>query len=334
MPPLDAVLECATVVSSPMRIQFRGVLARESVLFEGPSGWGEFCAFPEYDDAEAADWLACALEAAYGQWPAPVRTEVAVNATVPAVPAEQVPEVIARFDGATTAKIKVAEPGQTLADDVARVSAVRDCLGPGGHLRVDANGAWSVAEALEALTVLSEFRLQYVEQPCRSVEELVELREKLRQRGITVPIAADESIRRAEDPFRVARMGAADIAVLKVAPLGGVAAAVEIATRLFREFGMRLVISSALETSVGMAAGVAAACAVPDQELACGLGTVNLFTDEPGERRLVPCNGVICPGRISPDVKALRELAVHGERRTWWLDRLSRCYAVLARRDE
>lgn len=315
-----------------MRVRFRGVTHREAVLFEGPSGWGEFCPFPEYEDGEAAAWLAAALEAAWGTWPDPVRETVPVNATVPVLPPAQVPEFLARFGGAGTAKVKVADPGQSPADDVARVRAVREALGPDGEIRVDANGAWSVAEAVDALTALAPLGLQYAEQPCATVAEMVDLRGELDRRGVPVPLAADESIRRAADPLRVARSGAADVAVLKVSPLGGVAATVDMAARLSTEFGMRTVISSALETSVGMVTGVAAAAALADAPLACGLGTVTLFTDEPGNLRAAPRHGSLRPGRVRPDRDRLERLVVSGDRRTWWLDRLARCHRILEER--
>ena len=215
-PPLDDLLDRLHVVSLPMRVRFRGITVREVALIEGPAGWGEFGAFLEYEPPEAAHWLASAIEAAYEPAPATRRDRIPINATVPAVAAVEVPEVLARFPGARTAKVKVAEPGQSLADDVARVNAVR-ALVP--TVRVDANGGWSVEEAAAAATALTaDGPLEYVEQPCATVPELAELR-----RRVDVPIAADESIRKADDPLRVVREGAADVAVLKVAPLGGVA---------------------------------------------------------------------------------------------------------------
>jgi hypothetical protein len=210
------------VVSVPMRVPFRGVLHREALLLRGPAGWGEFAPFLEYDDVESARWLAAALEATQVGWPAAVRDEVPVNATVPAVPAAAVEAVLARFPGCTTAKVKVAQAGQVLRDDVDRVAAVRDVLGPTGRVRVDANGAWTLSDARWAVAALSAFDLEYVEQPCESVEDLALLRVALARAGIEVLVAADESVRKAEDPLRVARAGAADVLVLKVAPLGGV----------------------------------------------------------------------------------------------------------------
>ena len=217
---LDDVLDRLHVVSLPMRVRFRGITTREVALIDGPAGWGEFGAFLEYGDAEAAHWLAAALDSAYRMPPPPLRDRIDVNATVPAVPAAQVPEIVARFPGARTAKVKVAEPGQTLADDVARVDAVR-ALVP--IVRVDANGAWTPSQAVEAAAALTAGGpLEYLEQPCATVDELAEVR-----RHVDVPVAADESIRKAGDPLAVVRAGAADIAVLKVAPLGGISALID-----------------------------------------------------------------------------------------------------------
>ena len=202
VPPLVELLASARVVALPLVTRFRGVETREAVLFEGPEGWTEFSPFTEYDDAEAATWLAAAIDFGWARQPAPVRTEIRVNATVPAVGAASVAEILARFDGCRTAKVKVAEPGQTLADDIARVRAVRAVMGPEGRVRIDANGAWNVDEAEHAVHALAEFDLEYVEQPCATVEELGELRRRIKYMG--VPIAADESVRKAEDPLAVA----------------------------------------------------------------------------------------------------------------------------------
>ncbi|MGO4603043.1 o-succinylbenzoate synthase [Terrabacter sp. 2YAF2] len=326
LPPIDALLARAHVVSLPMRVRFRGVDAREALLLEGPSGWGEFSPFVEYADAESARWLLAGMEAAYAVWPAPVRDVVAVNATVPAVGPERVPEVLARFDGCTTAKVKVAERGQTLEDDVDRVAAVRSAMGPSARIRVDANGGWDVETAAEALRRLTAYDLEYAEQPCATVEELVELRTALARNGVDVRVAADESIRKAEDPIRVARLGAADIVVVKVAPLGGVARALEIVDAC----GLPAVVSSALDTSIGIAAGVALAAALPSLDHACGLGTVGLFDRDVSATPWRPAGGVLTTGRAVPDPQALAELAAPPERQQWWRDRLVRCHAVLA----
>jgi O-succinylbenzoate synthase len=312
-----------------MRVRFRGVEVRETVLLRGPRGWGEFGPFPEYPDDEAARWLAAAVEAAWGSWPEPVRDRVEVNATVPAVGPGEVADVLAGFDGCETVKVKVGEPGQTLHDDLARVAEVRALLGPAAHLRVDANGAWTVDQAREALTRLSSYALQYAEQPCATVPDLARLRLLLARDGVDVPIAADESVRRSEDPLLVAREGAADIVVVKVAPLGGVAAALDIV----REAALPAVVSSALDSSVGIAAGVALAAALPDLDLACGLGTVGLLAADVAAQPLVPHGGVIAVADARAVVAAgdqpgLTEHALTGSRQQWWLDRLDRCHAL------
>ena len=217
------------------------------------------------------------------------RDRIPINATVPAVGASEVPEVLARFPGARTAKVKVAEPGQSLADDVARVDAVR-ALVP--TVRVDANGGWSVAEAVEAAGALTAGGpLEYLEQPCATVPELAELR-----RRVDVPIAADESIRKADDPLHVVRSGAADIAVLKVAPLGGVRRMLEIAAQI----DIPIVVSSALDSAVGIGQGLLAAAALPALQYACGLGTGGLFVDDVVEP-VSPVDGYLPVAPVTPD---------------------------------
>ena len=325
LPPLAELLGGLRVVSIPMRVRFRGVEVREAALLHGPAGWGEFSPFLEYQPPEASRWLAAAVEAAWLGWPDPVRAEVAVNATVPAVTPDQVPAVLARFDGARTAKVKVAERGQGLEDDVCRVAAVRDAMGPGGRVRIDANGGWSVAEATEALRRLAAYGIEYAEQPCAEVGELRELRLALARLGIDVPVAADESIRKAEDPLRVAREGAADLVVVKVAPLGGVRRALEIVA----DCGLPAVVSSALDTSVGMAAGVALAAALPELPYDCGLGTVALLSGDVGVPSLLPHRGVLPVGRVDADEALLDQWAATPERLEWWRARVTACHGVL-----
>jgi len=314
------------VVSVPMRVPFRGVTVREALLLEGPAGWGEFSPFLEYDDAEAARWLASALACARDPWPAALRGSVPVNATVPAVAAADVPSILARFPGCTTAKVKVAQAGQSLKDDLSRVAAVRELLGPGGRLRVDANAAWSVEEARRALTALAPYDLEYAEQPCATVPELTTLRTALARAGVQVLIAADESIRKAEDPLLVARAGAADVVVVKVAPLGGVARALEVAS----DCGLPVVVSSALDTSVGISAGVALAAALPDLPYACGLATTSLMAADVVTDSRDGRGGSIPVGRVTPSADLLASLAAAPDRQQWWRARLTRCAAVLA----
>ncbi|QCH25467.1 o-succinylbenzoate synthase [Mycobacteroides salmoniphilum] len=320
LPAINDVLDRLHVVALPMRVRFRGITTRELALIEGPAGWGEFGAFPEYDPPEASAWLGAAIEAAYTELPAARRTRIPVNATVPAVSAADVPEVLARFPGARTAKVKVAEPGQTLDDDIARVEAVRAQI---PTVRVDANGGWTVEQAIQALTALTrDGVLEYAEQPCVTVEELAEVRRRLPD----VPIAADESIRRASDPLRVARAGAADIAVLKVAPLGGVAALLDIAERI----GMPVVISSALDSAVGIGIGLRAAAALPVLEHACGLGTGGFFVEDVAASP-APEDGYLPVASFTPDPARLAALAASADRRDWWRRRVADCYPLLNR---
>ncbi len=283
----------------PMRTRFRGITVREGALIEGPAGWGEFSPFAEYGPRECARWLACALEAAVTGWPAPARDAVDVNVTVPAVGPQRAHE-IAAASGCRTAKVKVAEPGQPAAADLARVEAVRDALGPGGRIRVDANGAWSVDQAALMLRAMAPSGLEYAEQPCATLAELAELR-----RRVDVPLAADESIRRAADPLAVRAAGAADIVVLKAAPLGGVAKGLRIAA----ECGLPVVVSSAVESSVGLAAGVALAAALPELPYACGLGTVSLLAGDVTAEPLAAVAGSVPVRAVAPDAARLAAVA-------------------------
>lgn len=321
LPPLADLLGSARVVSLPMHTRFRGVDKREALLVEGPEGWAEFSPFVEYDDLESATWLAAAIDFAWKTQPEPLRERIGVNATIPAVEAAQVAEVLVRFAGCRTAKVKVAEPGQTLADDIARVRAVREAMGPEGRIRVDANGLWNVDEAEHAVHALNEFDLEYVEQPCATVPELAELRTRVKYMGI--PVAADESIRKSSDPLAVAREKAADLLVIKAQPLGGITHALQIITAA----GLPVVVSSALDTAIGLSQGAALAAALPTLDYDCGLGTASLFLDDVADLR--PVDGSIPAARVTPDPDALARLAASDDRRDWWLDRLTRCYAVL-----
>ena len=314
------MFDSAHVVSVPMRVRFRGVDVREALLLEGPAGWGEFSPFLEYDDVESSRWLAAALEAADVGWPAAVRTAVPVNATVPDVPAADVDAVLARFPGCTTAKVKV---GGVLREDVDRVAAVRSALGPAGRVRIDANAAWTVDDALAALVALAPYDLEYAEQPCASIPDLAALRVALARAGVDVLVAADESVRKAADPLRVALAGAADVVVLKVAPLSGVARALEVA----QACGLPVVVSSALDTSVGISAGVALAAALPELPYACGLATTSLMASDVAD--LLPVAGALPVRAVVPDPARLEALAASPERREWWLARARRCARLL-----
>jgi O-succinylbenzoate synthase len=292
---LSVLLPTLRAFAIPLRNRFRGITVREGALLRGPAGWGEFSPFAEYGPAESSRWLASAIESATEGWPAPARSAVGVNVTVPAVGPLAAHEIVAR-SGCRTAKVKVAEPGQGERDDLERVAAVRDALGSAGRIRVDANGRWDVAQAAHMLGRLGEFGLEYAEQPCATLDELAQLR-----RLADVPLAADESIRRATDPLAVRAAGAADIVVLKAAPLGGVRPALRIAA----ECGLPVVVSSAVESSVGLAAGVALAAALPRLDYDCGLATTSLLTGDVTAEPLVPEAGMLPVRPIEIDSQQL-----------------------------
>ncbi|MFW6598207.1 o-succinylbenzoate synthase [Propionibacteriaceae bacterium Y2011] len=315
----------SVVVSLPMTTRFRGITTREVLLVRGPAGWSEWGPFLDYTGDELVPWWQACVAWATEPAPPPVRATVPVNCTIPAVGPERAYEM-AQVSGCRTAKIKIAEPGQTEADDLARIDAVRDALGPGGRLRVDANAAWDVDEAERRLRRLASEDLEYVEQPCPEVTELAELRRRLARAGVDIAIAADESIRRSTDPLRVAELEAADVAVLKVQPLGGVRACLELAERI----ALPVVVSSALETSVGLAAGVALAAALPNLPYACGLNTAALFTADVATAPLLAVDGELPVGRVEPDPELITTLATPADRQQFWRERLAatRCLEV------
>lgn len=319
---VNEILQTAVVFAIPMRNRFRGVTVREGVLFRGPAGWAEFAPFRDYDDSDCVPWLRAALESAAGPWPAPCRDRVEINTTVPIVTPERAFELV-RGAGCRTAKVKVADPGVPLSADADRVAAVRDALGPAGKIRVDANAAWSVPDAVAAIAELDRVAggLEYVEQPCRTIDELARVRAQVR-----VPIAADESIRRESDPLAVARAGAADIAVVKVAPLGGVRRALDIAARA----GLPVVVSSAVDTAVGLAAGLALAGALPDLPYACGLGTRSLLTAGVSSAEPLPADGYLPVAARAPDPDLLADHLADPTTREFWLARLARVAALLS----
>ncbi|NKY37711.1 o-succinylbenzoate synthase [Nocardia speluncae] len=323
MPEIDSI----TVYAIPMRSKFRGITVREGIVLRGPRGWGEFCPFPEYDDHEAANWLATTIEQVAVGWPEPVRDRIPVNCTVPAVSPERAHDLVAG-SGCRTAKVKVADHPGALPEDLARVEAVRSALGSAGAIRVDANAVWDVDTAVRSIRAIDSAAsgLEYVEQPCRTIGELAEVR-----RRVNVAIAADESIRRAEDPLRVAVAGAADIAVIKCTPLGGVRRALEVAEAA----GLPCVISSALETSIGLSAQLALAGALPELDHACGLGTVTLLEGDLVTDSLRPVNGYLPVPQTTPQPgPGLLEKYRHPdpERTRWWTERLTRTLGLLAGR--
>lgn len=334
------------VWSTPLRTRFRGLDSRDGLLLRGEAGWGELSPFWDYDDVESSTWLRCAREAAELGWPTPRRATVPVNVTVPAVGPDRARALVLASGGCRTAKVKVAQRStssgavhgprgelEPLAAEVERVAAVRAALdelyGPGvGRIRVDANGGWTVDQAVTHLRALDDAAggLEYAEQPCATVEELAAVRRRL-----DVPIAADESIRRAADPLRVVALDAADVVVLKVQPLGGVRACLELAERV----GLPVVVSSALESSVGLAAGVALAAALPELPYACGLATSQLLVHDVVADPLLPVDGalpVLAAGdpRLAPDAAALAEATPTDQVRADWLARAARLGDLLA----
>jgi O-succinylbenzoate synthase len=331
-PALTEILSSARVVSLPLRTRFRGVVDREVMLFEGPNGWAEWSPFLEYPDEEAAVWLSAAIEFAYGKLPEMRRETIAVNATLPAVSADQIEKVLSKFGHFSTVKIKVAEKGQDLNEDLQRIWAVRAAY-PEARIRLDANGGYSIDQALSIAAALVEngVPLDYLEQPVATVAEMSELRTKLAQTGIGsenpkgVKIAADESVRKASDPMAVVQAGAADILVLKAAPLGGVTRAVEIA----KAAALPVVISSALESSVGLSMGAYLAAALPELQFDCGLGTAALLAGDVTRAPLIPVDGFIDVRRIEVDEQKLDVFEAEDHRIDWWIDRLDRAFKHL-----
>lgn len=274
----------------PLRMGFRAVTSRSGVLVAGPEGWGEFSPFPEYGPRLTRRWRAAAEEAATRPWPAPLRTSIPVNVTVPATSPERARAIVAS-SGCMTAKVKVGDAG-----DLARVEAVRDALGPAGRIRLDVNAAWDTETAARNISALSRFGLEYVEQPVGGIEEMAALR-----RLVDVPLAADESVRLADDPLHLHLHEAADLIVLKVQPLGGVWRALEVAAAI----GLPAVVSSAVETSVGIAAGLALAAALPELPYACGLATLLLMEGDVVSEPLLPVAGAITLRRPAVDLARL-----------------------------
>jgi O-succinylbenzoate synthase len=287
-------------VRVPLRLPLGGRSFREATLVEGPAGWGEYSPLPGYpcDPRRCEESV---REAAFAGWPAAVRTAVPVNALVPAVDAATAAQLAgeAIAAGVTTVKVKVG--AGSLDDDADRVAAVRAALGPAGRIRLDANGAWDVDGAVAGLDRLAGFDLELVEQPVADLADLAVVR-----RRVAVPVAADESVRSLGDARRLAALGAADAVVVKVQPLGGVRAALQI----IEAAGVPAVVSSLYETSVGLAAGVALAAALPELPYACGLGTATLLAGDVVADPLVPERGLLPVRRPEPDPALLARWAV------------------------
>ena len=304
------LLESLRVVALPTTTNFRGVTVREVALIQGEYGWGEFSPFLEYDDAESAPWLACAIEAATTPKPKLYRTEVAVNGTIPALNDEvELEKIVDSYPGATTFKVKV---GSNAHEDIARINTIRS-LRPGAKVRIDANGLLSVDQAVSLLQLVGE--IEYIEQPCATLEELRELKKR-----IDVKIVGDEVLRKAKDPFAVDLAGAIDYLMLKVQPLGGISRA----HRLAEHHKLPVVVSSALESAVGINYGLILAASFEDMTFDCGLGTGSLLAKNVAELPIV--DGKI---QISDVVPHLDGLDVTADRFEWWKNRIMRSAELL-----
>ena len=310
------LLASMRVLALPTKTNFRGVTVREVALFQGEYGWAEFSPFLEYDDRESAQWLASAIEAATSERPAQVRTSIPVNGTIPDTNDKTVIDrLVTSYNGVKTYKVKV---GKNLSEDIVRLARIRS-LGRNVNIRIDVNGLWSVEEALTNLYAFYENvgPFEYVEQPCATIEELRDLKSRIR---IPIKIAADEVIRKAKDPFSVDLTGAADIVMLKVQPLGGITRALAIADH----HKLPVVVSSALESAVGIHYGLELAASIKDLAFDCGLATGSLMASDVAHLPIV--EGAIALGDL--DIK-LDGLEVASDRYEWWKNRAMRCAEVL-----
>ena len=325
-PRLNDLVSTAKVVSIPLRTKFRGLTERELLVFEGPNGWSEWAAFTEYDDEEAATWLQAAIEWGFDQVPEPIRKQVPVNAILPAVPTNEVTKVLGRAGKFSTVKIKVADPKQTLADDLARILEVRNLYAE-IKLRLDANGGYTVSQALELIAELASnsIEIEFFEQPVSTIAELAELRVEIAKRGVKVKIAADESVRRSSDPLAVELAGAADLLVLKSAPLGGINSALAVA----KSSKLEICASSAMQSSIGLAAELHFASCLPELNYDAGLGTGYLFGGDLTADRLIPENGILELRRPEMNTSSLEILKAEDHRYDWWIARLERCSKIL-----
>ncbi len=323
-PALADLVSAARIVALPLRTKFRGLEEREALLFEGPNGWAEWAPFVEYTDEESAVWLAAAIDFAYGELPQLHRDRIPVNATLPAVAPDLVERVLTNFGEFSTVKIKVAEAGQNITDDMARIQKVRE-LYPDSKIRLDANGGLEISQAIDLVNQLKTvgIDIEYFEQPVASIAEMAELRLQLSRIG--VKIAADESVRKVSDPLAVAQANAADILVLKAAPLGGIGRALSIAA----EAELPVVISSALDTSVGLSMGAYLAAAIPNLEFDCGLATSALLAGDVTREPLRAENGFTDVRRVEVDESKLEIFKAQDHREDWWLERLERVYKLL-----
>ncbi len=314
---LEEALASLRVLALPMRTTFRSLNIRETALFKGENGWGEFAPFVEYSDQESLPWLESAIEAADKPLSPALRESIPINATVPASNDEaEIEQILSWYPGVDTVKIKV---GTGIQEDLVRIAVVRKHL-PKAKIRIDVNGSWSVKEALLNVNAIYEVTgdlLEYVEQPVASLDELKQLREDM---SVDVKIAGDEVLRKAKDPFAISLYGAIDILMLKVSPLGGIKRAMDLASH----HKLPVVISSALESAVGISYGLALAARVPNLDFACGLGTSALFKQDVSDIPIV--NGAIKATGYPIDLDRVGRYELKGERLEWWRNRISRVW--------
>lgn len=307
---LDLILDSLRVINLPMKTNFRGINHREVALFEGPQGWVEFSPFLEYSDEESSRWLACAIEAAIQATPTLYRSSVGVNATMPALNDEsEISRILEGFPGCTTVKIKV---GTNEKEDLERIATVRK-LSPQSKIRIDVNGLWSVDQASKFIESCGE--IEYAEQPCATVAELRELKSR-----VDVKIVGDEILRKSKNPFEVDLHGAIDILMLKVQPLGGIRNAHALATH----HKLPVVVSSALESAVGINYGLTLAASFEEMSYDCGLGTGSLLAKNVAEIPIV--DGKMQIQRFEPNFAGLETSA---DRFDWWKNRIMRTAALL-----
>ena len=316
---LNDVLSSLKVISIPTRTKFRGITLREIALFEGPSGWAEFSPFLEYDENESLPWLMSGIEAAFARPLPMLRKEIPINATMPEVDDRaEIEKILSWYPGATTVKIKV---GTDLTRDLARIAWVK-ALSPHSHIRLDVNGSWSVDHACNAINAIYEIignSFQYVEQPCSTIEELRKLKSALK---VPVKIAGDEVFRKVRDPFAVDISDALDIMILKVAPLGGIRRSLKLA----EHHKLPTVVSSALESAIGLSYELKLAATLPELNYACGLGTGSLLQFDVADVTIV--NGHITVESLIPDQNALETLRASDERFSWWQDRIRKTWSA------
>ena len=303
------------VVAIPTKTDFRGINIREAFLFRGSQGWSEFSPFIEYDDAESSTWLKAAIEGAYKPWPELKRTKVSINATLPRIASEKVASFMSNYSGCTTVKMKV----NNFEDDADRLEALLDFM-PEAKVRLDVNGGWSLAQARAYIhDYFMRFGnvIEYIEQPCMELSDIAELKQE-----IPMKIALDESIRKFLDSDFKDISEIADVAIMKWAPSGGI----ESARKIIAEIGLPAVVSSALDTGIGISHGLALAASLPELDFACGLGTTALFVGDITDPSPRPIDGEIEVKAIAPKPELLEKYAASAERKLWWENRVKRIW--------